>query len=155
MSTDEYDLSEDTLAALENISEHREALENLMSVIETLDESGLLDLLEVVGTRDVENNEQFYEAFAEDPASLRAVQNLSLLANGLSGMDPDTLATMLNGMQDGERISQAELRNPPKLGLLGMLKQLRDPAVQRGLGTVFLLLERIGARSDVTDGDEV
>lgn len=145
MSTDEYDpeLEADTLAVLEEVSEHREALEDLLGVIETFHESGALDLLAATGTRDQKSDEQLYEAFADDPANLRAVQNLSLLAAGLSRVDPDVLAAMM----EGDGVPADEFADPPELGLLGILRQLRDPAVRRGLGVVFLLLKQLGSRS--------
>lgn len=145
MSTDEYDpaLEEDVLAMLEEVAEHREALEDMISVVERFNESGALDLLAAAGTRDQRSDEQLYEAFADDPANLRTVQNLSLLAAGLSRVDPDVLATMM----EGDGVAADEFADPPELGLLGVFHQLRDPEVRRGLGVVILLLKQLGSRS--------
>lgn len=41
-------------------------------------------------------------------------------------------------------VSQDELEQPPKIGPLSAAKQLRDPAVQRGLGTLILFLKALG-----------
>lgn len=150
MSSNEVDLDEETVEAIEQIAERGESIESVLTVIERFEESGLLDLLDVVSSRDMERNEQLYEVFAEDPGSLRAVQNLSLVAGGLARMDPDALATTMGG----EAVPHEKFEKPPELGLLGILRQLRDPDVRRGLGTVFLLLKFLGTRSDETGMDE-
>ncbi|MFB6095170.1 MAG: DUF1641 domain-containing protein [Halodesulfurarchaeum sp.] len=134
---------EDLDAVLAEMAEHREAVEDLLDVVDTFDENGALDLLAAVGTRNAAGTEQLYEAFAEDPANLRAVQNLSLLAAGLSRVDPDVLAATMGG----DAVDADEFAEPPELGLVGILQQLRDPEVRRGLGVVFLLLKQLGARS--------
>lgn len=152
MSADEYEpeLDEDVLAALEDVAEHREALKSLLSVVETFDENGTLDLLAATGTRDQKGDEVLYEAFAEDAANLRAVQNLSLFAAGLSRVDPDVLAATI----EGDGITADEFADPPEPGLLGIVRQFRDPEVRRGLGRVFLLLKQLGSRSGTPSSEE-
>lgn len=148
MSLDESDpeLETELVVLLEELAEHRDTLGTLVETAETLEQSGLLDLLLVVGTRDVESGEQLYETFAENPEDLRAVQNVSLLAGGLSRVDPDTLAAAMESVEAGQPVSRDAWADPPEIGLVGILRQLRDPDIQRGLGVVFLFLKAIGSR---------
>lgn len=143
MSTEDIDpdIEEELETVLADVAEHSESVERLLETVETLERSGIFDLLQVVGVRDEGSSEQAYEVFAEDPGNLRTVQNLSLLAGGLSRIDPDVLAATL----DGSALDGEDLADPPELGLVGILRQLRDPDVQRGLGMVFLLLKQLGA----------
>lgn len=146
MSTEDIDsdIEVELETVLADVADHSESVEGLLETVETLERSGIFDLLQVVGVRDEGSSEQAYEVFAEDPGNLRAVQNLSLLAGGLSRIDPDVLAATLDGAAlDGE-----DLADPPELGLVGILRQLRDPDVQRGLGMVFLLLKQFGMGVD-------
>lgn len=150
MSIDEADpaLEDDLVALLEDLAEHRETLATLADTADTLDQSGVLDLLQVVGTRDAASGEQLYETFAENPEDLRAIQNVSLLAGGMSRVNPDTVATAIDGIEEGPPISREAVADPPQIGLLGALRQLRDPDVKRGLGVLFVVLKAIGSRSE-------
>lgn len=150
MSIDAPDptLKDNLEGLLEDLAEHRETLGRLMDTAEDLEQSGILDLLEVIGTRDEASGEQLYETFAENPESLQAIQNLSLLAGGVSRMNPDTLAAVIDGIEDGPSVSRDAIADPPEIGILGALKQLQDQDVRRGLGVIFVLLKAIGTRSD-------
>lgn len=154
MSVDgvDFDLEDDLVALLEDLAEHRKTLATLMDTVDTLDRSGLLDLLQVIGTRDAESDEQLYETFRDNPEDLRAVQNVSLLVGAVSRGDPDTLAAVIDGIEDGPPVPREAVAEPPQIGLLGVLRQLRDPDVRRGLGAIFVLLKAIGTRSAPADG---
>lgn len=150
MSIDGADqaLEDDLVVLLEDLVEHRETLVQLMNTAEMLEQSGILDLLQVIGTRDEASGEQIYETFVENPEDLQAVQNLSLLTGGVSRVDPNTLAAAIEGIEDGPSVSREAIENPPQIGLLGALRELRNPAVRRGLGVLFVLLKAIGSRSN-------
>lgn len=150
MSIDETDpaLEEDIAALLEDLAAHRETLATLVATADTLEQSGILDLMQVVGTRDAQSGEQLYEMFAEYPEDMRSVQNVSLLAGAVSRGDPDTLAAAIEGIEEGPPVTAETVADPPQIGVLGALRQLRDPDVRRGLGVVFVLLKAVGSRSD-------
>lgn len=149
MSSDETARDGELEAALETIVEHQETIDELLEAAETLEGSGVLDLLTVAGTRDEREGELFYETFADEPGNLRTVQNLSLLAGTLSEVDPDALGATL----ESSGVSADEFEEPPEVGLVGILRKLRDPDVRRGLGTAFLLLKAIGSRTETAGGD--
>lgn len=150
MSIDTPDptLEDDLVALLEDLAEHRETLVRLMDTAKDLEQSGVLDLLQVIGTRDVASGEQLYETFAENPEDLQAIQNLSLLAGGVSRVNPDTLAAFIDGIEEGPSVSREMIADPPEIGILGALRQLQDQDVRRGLGVIFVFLKAIGTRSD-------
>lgn len=147
MSSADREPDEDVERALETLAEHEETIDELLDALETLEGSGALDLLQVAGTRDEQRDELFYEVFTEDPANLRAVQNLSLLAGVLAEVDPDALGAML----DSSGVSAEDFEDPPEVGLVGIVRELRDPDVRRGLGTAFQLLNALGSRPDRDD----
>lgn len=67
------------------------------------------------------------------------------LANAISNTD---LVDVLERSLQDPNLDKA-LRNPPKVGLMGLLGALRDGEVQRGLGIVVELLRAIGRASTV------
>jgi uncharacterized protein YjgD (DUF1641 family) len=141
-------LDEELFELLENVGEHRDALEGLAETAEALEGSGMLDLLEVVATRDASTNEQLYDAFVEDEGKLRLVQNLTLLTSVASRVDPDSLAHGLEALSGDDGLAAVADERPPRVGPVGAFKRLRDPDVQRGLGLVFELLEAVGRQYD-------
>lgn len=48
-------------------------------------------------------------------------------------------------------VTDDELDNPPRVGPLDAARQLRDPDVQRGLGTLLLLVKALGKETADTD----
>lgn len=136
---------------LQELEAQRRKLDPLLEAAEALEESGLLDLADVLTAR--EEGEQLYEAFVEDPATLRAVQNLSLVAGAFSEIDPDQVATALERVREGHAVETEALADPPRIGLWGALRRLQDPDVQRGLGFLLTLLKMVGSRSRSVDSN--
>lgn len=71
------------------------------------------------------------------------------LAAGLSRIDPDALAAMV----DGDGVSAEGFADPPDVGLHGIVHELRDPDVRQGLGVVFLLLNHLGSNSSMSTSE--
>lgn len=137
-------VDEDAAELLAGLAEHEEALETLVESVEALERSGLLDVLDVVATRDQKGSEQLYEAFVEDEGKLRLLQNLNLLAGVLARVDPDALAGVLQAASSSEELSALTEETPQRVGPIGVYRRLRDPFVQRGLGFVFAFLGALG-----------
>lgn len=141
-------LDEDLVELLENVGEHRDALEGLAETAEALEGSGIFDLLEVMATRDATSNEQLYEAFVEDEGKLRLVQNLALLGNVASRVDPQSLGRALQALSGDDELAAVAEEGPSRVGPVGTFNKLRDPDVQRGLGLVFAVLGAVGRQFD-------
>lgn len=139
---------------LKELEAHRRALDPLLEAAEVLEESGLLDLIDVLTAREEEEGEQLYEAFVEDPGNLRTVQNVSLVAGAFSEVDPDQMATALGRVREGHAVETKKLADPPRVGLWDAIRRLQDPDVQRGLGFLFTILKMVGSQTQSTRSEE-
>jgi uncharacterized protein YjgD (DUF1641 family) len=129
------------LSLLARYVEQAEALEKLAETLEKLDKSGALAFMGHLS-----------ENFGEGLGMLMEPQLLRLISHGanvldiLSRIEPAAIGMMASAMQRGlaETFTPEVMRDPPRVGLAGMLKQLSDPEVQKALGVLFLLLKALG-----------
>jgi uncharacterized protein YjgD (DUF1641 family) len=129
------------LSLLARYEEQAEALEKLAETLEKLDKSGALAFMGHLS-----------ENFGEGLGMLMEPQLLRLISHGanvldiLSRIEPAAIGMMASAMQRGlsETFTPEVMRDPPRVGLSGMLKQLSDPEVQKALGVLFLLLKAMG-----------
>jgi len=129
------------LSLLARYVEQAEALEKLAETLEKLDKSGALAFMGHLS-----------ENFGEGLGMLMEPQLLRLISHGanvldiLSRIEPAAIGMMASALQRGlsETFTPETMRDPPKVGLTGILKMLADPEVQKALGVVFLLLKALG-----------
>ena len=128
-----------------------EALERLLDVAVRLHENGTLDLLENL-------SEVSSEAlsYLTDPKVLKIWANIAYFLHFLELMDPTIISVMGNNFikATGEIMTQETFKNPPKVGISGIIRELGDPDVQRALGFIFLMLKALG-RSIDTSGKQL
>lgn len=129
------------VSLLARFLDQAEALEKLAETMEKLERSGALAFLGHLS-----------ENFGEGLGMLMEPQVLRLLSHGanlldlLSRIEPAAVGMMAGALQKGlsETFTPEVLRDPPKVGLAGLLRQLSDPEVQKALGVLFLLLKALG-----------
>lgn len=79
---------------------------------------------------------QVFKASAPIISMLNIMDNTDLNALGIA---------MMGGMScSGEALRKIGEEGAPKIGLLGMMKAMRDPDVQKGLGLMLALLKQMG-----------
>ncbi|RTG97635.1 hypothetical protein CSW44_01375 [Thermus scotoductus] len=81
-----------------------------------------------------------------EPQVLRLFSHGANVLDILSRIEPATIGMMASALQRGlgETFTPEVMRDPPRVGLAGILKQLSDPEVQKALGVLFLLLKALG-----------
>lgn len=122
------------VSLLARFLDQAEALEKLAETLEKLERSGALAFLGHLS-----------ENFGEGLGMLMEPQVLRLLSHGanlldlLSRIEPAAVGMMAGALQKGlsETFTPEVLRDPPKVGLAGLLRQLSDPEVQKALGRAF------------------
>ena len=131
------------LSILDRYVEQADALEKLAETLEKLDQSGVLELAGEVSETLVENLGQLME-----PRNLRLISHLGKLTDVLALVDPNMAGMMTELFIESltEVFPKEKLRNPPRVGLAGLLRALSDPEIQKGLGVVLELL-RVVART--------
>jgi len=131
------------LSILARLTEEADALEKVAESLEKLYESGAIEL---VGTLSESLSENL--GMLADPQLLRLLSHGANLLGLLSRIEPNAAGMMTDLFVESlsEVFPREKLRNPPKVGLAGLLRALSDPEIQKGLGVVLELL-RVVART--------
>ncbi len=121
------------------------ALERLMDLAAKWQEEGIIDFLE--GMTDIAMDSLSY---ITDPKVLKMMTNLMYFAGLLSKVDPTMIYVMVGnfGKELEKNMTIDTFKNPPKVGIFGLLKMMNDPDVQRALGFMFLMLKAFGKSID-------
>lgn len=129
------------VSLLARFLDQAEALEKLADTLEKMEKLGALAFLGHL-------TENFGEGLGMlmEPQLLRLVSHGANLLDILSRIEPAAVGMMASAVQRGlgETFTPEVLRDPPRVGLTGILRQLSDPEVQRALGVLFLLLKALG-----------
>jgi len=133
------------LSILDRFVEQADALEKLAETLEKLDNSGALELVGEVSETLVENLPQLAES-----RNLRLLSHAGKMLDVLAQIDPNAAGMMVDLFLEAlsETFPPEKLKNPPRLGLAGLLKALADPEIQRALGILFELLRVISRTFD-------
>ncbi len=129
------------LSVLDRFLEQADALEKLAETLEKLDRSGALELVGALAETLVENLGQLAE-----PRNLRLLSHAGKAADVLAQIDSNAAGMMVDLFL--EALSEKKLKDPPRLGLVGLLRALFDPEIQRALGLLFELLRALSRALD-------
>ncbi|WP_457638024.1 DUF1641 domain-containing protein [Oceanithermus sp.] len=125
------------LSILDRFVEQADALEKLATALEKMDKSGVLELAGDVSETVMSNLSLLFE-----PKNLRLLSHLGNLIDILSGIDPTAMGMVIEAGSKAisETFDEEVIKNPPKVSMVGLLAQLKDPEIQQALGILFLLL---------------
>jgi len=125
------------LSILDRYVEQADALERLAVALEKMDKSGVLELAGDVSETVMSNLSLLFE-----PKNLRLLSHLGNLVDILAGIDPTAMGMMIEAGKKAmsETFDEETIKNPPKVGMMGLFSQLNDPEIQQALGILFQLL---------------
>ena len=127
---------------MEKVELEGKALEELVELLEKLKESGLLDTLKAM----LERYEDLMTLLAEDRRMFHAMAVAEGALNGLEEADPAKLKWATMGLVKCMAKGMEELYEGKveKVGLVGLLKALREPEVMVGLGALLTMARALG-----------
>jgi len=125
------------LSILDRFVEQADALERTAEALEKLDKSGVIALAGDASETLMSNLSLLFE-----PKNLRLISHLGNLVDILAGIDPTAMGMMIEAGTKAmsETFSEETIKNPPRVGMMGLLGQLNDPEIQQALGILFQLL---------------
>lgn len=140
------------ISALGRLFEQVDALEKLADTLKRLEESGMVELLGCVSQILVDG----FSTLAE-PKTLKLLSHAGNALELLSQVEPTTSAMVSEVLLESlrETFPPEKLKKPSQVGLVGLLKALWDPEVQKGLGLLLDLLRAIARAMDKVHRREV
>ncbi len=128
----------------------QESVEKLLELLQKVNEAGLIDFAEEVVDLVPDSL-----SYLTDPRILTIGANISFLLHVLEMLNPTMITVMFNNFAKAlnEEMTPETFQDPPKVGLMGLMKMLSDPDVQRALGFIFLFLKAFGKSISYTSED--
>ncbi|QOJ78730.1 DUF1641 domain-containing protein [Infirmifilum lucidum] len=120
--------------------EHVESVNKVLDVLARMNELGILDAAKDILDPEVIGR---LSSLLLTPGTLRLLDHLDDLLDMLGSVDYEALKENLPLLVDALKSIPKE---PKPIGLVGLLKALNDPEVQRGLGVAVELLKALGRR---------
>lgn len=131
-------------ALLEGASDNSPALLEALALLQSLHQRGILEALAALFQKGDDVLGITMDTLAQ-PAYSRGAKNALALAQTLSALDEETLATSQRMVVNGVR-GFTNAKPPVKpLGVFDLLRALKDPDVSAGLAATLGLLKGIGA----------
>jgi|ECHhosMinimDraft_1075155.scaffolds.fasta_scaffold02039_3 Uncharacterized conserved protein len=137
-------VDEETIQSWKNMAADLKGIEKLVTKLNELNNIGALDtLLEMAywlkSLRDLMNEDAVRNLSAKISSLLEVSDELSeFMRNGWLGKIGDIMAS-------GEM--KTAMKDPPKVGLTGIIRMLSDPDVQKGMGLVMTFLKVMGKKA--------
>lgn len=126
---------------METAAAREEALKRLEDLAIAFQRNGIIDFLEQLSELTPE-----LLSYLTDPRILRIASNLSFIFHILELLDPTIITVMTNNFTNAlsGNLKPEVFAKPPQMSIKDLLRQLRDPDIQRAFGFIFLLLKSFG-----------
>ena len=129
-----------------NISEEdAKAIEELIRLARQLKVSGYLGIF----TEMTANGDVLIEHIAAEKAVMRSVALAEAALDPIKNIEPDRIPKIRHNIVHLigpllEALAKTSPKDAPKVGMMGALKYLNDPGVQKGLGFILNLAKNLG-----------
>lgn len=125
------------------VAEHRPAIEETLRLLQGLHERGLLAML--IGA--IEQLDQVTEVVVtllNRPEYVHSLQNGLALLSLLGRLDPHALTALAEAANGAAQAAAAQLEEEHTLGVIGLMRLLRQPEVNRGLQLLLGIVQELG-----------
>ena len=119
-----------------------EALDKTLQLLSKLNKLGILDT--VTDILDPETIKRI-AILIINPSTLRILDRIDQLTEIIGKIDYDTLQERINIINEALKSIPEK---PKQIGTLGLLGELRNPDVQKGIGVIIELLKAIGKTAE-------
>ncbi|MDY6769405.1 MAG: hypothetical protein SVU88_00365 [Candidatus Nanohaloarchaea archaeon] len=137
---------EQLVDVMDAVSENSEAITDAIDTLVSIHESGALHVLEAASRDELAE----YDTSGDAPP----IQDLYELLLAASTADLDAVQEVVGSLPEQDEFPTEEWTDPQRTGVLRSVAQLRDPAVQRGIARLFILLRALGAETSAEKPDD-
>lgn len=125
------------------LSRNSEGLRSYMDLLQEFHESGILDAMKAV----LQSKEEWSKIIVKElnkPNHTNMIQNLMAMAEVLSMLDSDSIRKMAGSVTTGLHKAQEKSQTEDKIGLLDLVKALKDPDINRAVRFGLNFLKGMG-----------
>lgn len=128
---------------LSEVAGNKDSLQETLMLLKELHESGLLEAV-----TDLLKAKERVAKIAVDQATREPVTNLinnAMAAGGaLTALDPETTEKLTAGVMNGIKQAEYGLEEGTKVGMIDLVRALKDPDINRAIGFGMNLLRGVG-----------
>jgi uncharacterized protein YjgD (DUF1641 family) len=128
---------------VDDISMHSDGLKQTIELLQELHESGIMEIV-VSLLRAKEKVAKIAIDQMVRPPVTNTINNAMAAAGALSEMEPDTTKKLVKSLSMGIVRAEEGIKNGEKVGILDLLKVLKDPDINRTLVFGLNLLKGMG-----------
>jgi uncharacterized protein YjgD (DUF1641 family) len=128
---------------VDDISIHSDGLKQTIELLQELHESGIMEIV-VSLLRAKEKVAKIAIDQMVRPPVTNTINNAMAAAGALSEMEPDTTKKLVKSLSMGIVRAEEGIKNGEKVGILDLLKVLKDPDINRSLSFGLNLLKGMG-----------
>ncbi|MEM3285040.1 MAG: DUF1641 domain-containing protein [Fervidicoccaceae archaeon] len=123
-----------------------QAIKDLLEIAVELKKSGILGMLKEM----LSDSQKALSGMQADTSLLRLGVLLGAMLEASRRLNSEKIADLKENTEDTalcllSTVSSSSPQKAPRLGILGLLKEMRDPKVQKGLGYLVELLKNMGS----------
>lgn len=127
----------------ELLTSNEEALHQIFSIVEELDEMGALEAAVKLLEAREEATGVALGQFTREPVK-NIINNLLAFMGGLTALDPETTKKLLSSVERGVEDANQSLLTDEKVGLFKLVKMLNDPDINRSVKFGMHFLKGMG-----------
>jgi uncharacterized protein YjgD (DUF1641 family) len=128
---------------VDDVSNHSDGLKQTMKLLQELHDSGIMEAVVSL----LQAKEKVAKIALDQvvrPPVTNMINNAMAAAGALSEMEPDTTKRLVKSLSMGLVRAEAGIKSGEKVGMLDLLKVLKDPDINRTLSFGLNLLKGMG-----------
>jgi uncharacterized protein YjgD (DUF1641 family) len=127
----------------EELAENTETLQNTLAIMKELNDIGILEAVQSMLKAKEEITKILLGQVTREPVT-NLLNNMMGAAGMLTDLDPAVTGKLLKSVSTGVESAEQYLQNPKKVGVMDLLKVLKDPDVNRAMGFGIHFLKGMG-----------
>jgi|GEM_PF-685555 uncharacterized protein YjgD (DUF1641 family) len=120
-----------------------ETLEEFVKLLNNLEEKKVLKLLNSLLEKSDEISEVIL-TWVNRPENTNMIQNFFLILGFLRNVEFEKLNKISQALSHGINKAYEELKNEKKIGIIGLLKAINDPDINRSIRIILAILKGMG-----------
>jgi uncharacterized protein YjgD (DUF1641 family) len=128
---------------LSGVAENKDSLLETLSLIQELHDSGILDAFGSLLKAKEKAAKIAVGQLTREPVT-NMINNAMAAGGMLTELDPETTGKLAKSLTNGLKKAEQGLKADSKIGVLDLMKALKDPDINRAIGFGFNLLKGMG-----------
>lgn len=141
--TEEQKKAQSLEGLLSEVAQNKDSLLDTLQLLKELHDSGILEAINSLVKAKEEVAKIAVGQMTREPVT-NLINNAMAAGGALTSLDPEMTKKLMGGMAKGLEKAEQGLQSNSKVGILDLLKALKDPDLNRAMGFGLNLLKGIG-----------